>query len=189
MTTPSSQSYRPVVVMGVSGSGKSTIGAALAKKIGATFIEGDDVHTADNKAKMAAGFPLDDTDRGPWLEEIGESMAAEIAAGRGVVVACSALKRVYRDVLTAAAPGVVFVHLAGPLDLIAARQRGRDHEYMPLSLLESQFATLEQPGDDERHLDVDVSHTPDEIVRFIIARLPAPAASTAAGDEAEMAPR
>ena len=184
-----SQSNRPVVVMGVSGSGKSTIGIALATKLGATFIEGDDVHTVGNKAKMAAGVPLDDSDRGPWLEEIGEAMHTELAAGRGVVVACSALKRAYRDVLTAAAPGTVFVHLAGPLELIAARQRGREHEYMPLSLLESQFATLEQPGDDERHIDVDVSHTPDEIVRFIIARLPAPAASTAAGDEAEMAPR
>jgi gluconokinase len=173
--------------MGVSGSGKSTIGAALAAEIGTTFIEGDDVHTADNKAKMAAGFPLDDSDREPWLEEIGESMGAELAAGRGVVVACSALKRAYRDVLSAAAPGVVFVHLAGPLELIAARQRGRDHEYMPLSLLESQFATLEQPGDDETHIDVDVSHTPDEIVRYIIARLPAPAASATTGDEAEMA--
>lgn len=173
-----SQSFRPVVVMGVSGSGKSTIGAALAAEIGATFIEGDDIHTDDNKAKMAAGVPLDDSDREPWLDEIGEAMSAELAAGRGVVVACSALKRAYRDVLTAAAPGVVFVHLAGPLELIAARQQGRDHEYMPLSLLESQFATLEQPGDDERHLDVDVSHTPDGIVRYIIARLPAPEMTT-----------
>jgi gluconokinase len=171
--------------MGVSGSGKSTIGLALATAIGATFIEGDDVHTADNKAKMAAGFPLDDTDRGPWLEDLADRMREELAGGNGVVVACSALKHSYRDVLAAAAPEVVFVHLAGPLELIAARQQGRDHEYMPLSLLESQFATLEQPGDDERHIEVDVSHTPDEIVRYIIARLPAPA-SSGAGDEAEM---
>jgi gluconokinase len=175
--------------MGVSGSGKSTIGAALADALGATFIEGDDVHTDDNKAKMAAGVALDDTDRGPWLEDIAAGMAAEIAAGRGVVVACSALKHSYRDILSASAPGVVFVHLAGPLELIAARQRGREHEYMPLSLLESQFATLEQPGADERHIDVDVSHTPDEIVRYIIASLPAPVAPAAAGDEAEMTPR
>ena len=184
-----SQSIRPIVLMGVSGSGKSTIGLALATKIGATFIEGDDVHTAGNKAKMAAGFPLDDTDRGPWLEDLADRMREELAGGNGVVVACSALKHAYRDVLSTAAPDVVFVHLAGPLDLIAARQRGRDHEFMPLSLLGSQFATLEQPGDDERHIDVDVSHTPDEIVRFIIARLPALAASTATGDESEMTPR
>lgn len=180
------QSPRPIVVMGVSGSGKSTVALALATAMGGTFIEGDDVHPPHNKAKMASGVPLDDTDREPWLELIAERMREELIAGRLVVVACSALKRSYRDLLALAAPGLVFVHLAGPLELIAARQLGRNHEYMPRSLLESQFAILEPLGDDERHIEVDVSHTPDEIVRYIIARLPAPADTAVTGDEAEV---
>ena len=175
--------------MGVSGSGKSTIARALAGELGLTFIEGDDLHPQVNKAKMAAGIPLDDSDRAPWLEQIAERMRAEVDAGRGVVVACSALKRSYRCVLVTQVPEVVFVHLSGPLELIASRQLGRDHEYMPISLLESQFATLEPLGDDEPHLEVDVSQTPDEIVRSIIARLPATTANTVnAGDEAGMTP-
>lgn len=171
--------------MGVSGSGKSTIARALAERCELVFIEGDDVHPPVNKAKMAAGIPLDDSDRAPWLNEIADRMTDELGAGRGVAVACSALKREYRGALAAAAPGVVFVHLSGPLELIAERAGARDHEYMPLSLLESQFAILEPLDADEPHLEVDVSHTPDEIVRFIIERLPALAGTPArAGDEA-----
>lgn len=178
-----------IVVMGVSGSGKSTIAQALARELDLTFIEGDDVHSSVNKAKMAAGIPLDDVDRAPWLEQIGHRIHRERDAGRGVAVACSALKRAYRDALAAGNPGVVFVHLDGPLDLIASRSRGRDHEYMPLSLLESQFATLEPLADDEPHLAVDVSQTPDDIVRSIISRLPAASGtSAAAGDEVGMTP-
>jgi len=158
--------------MGVSGSGKSTIGAALAQATGLTFIEGDDVHPEDNKAKMAAGVPLGDDDRAPWIADLAALIRAELAAGHGVVVACSALRHHYRDQFTAEAPELVFIHLSGPLDLIASRQAGRDHEYMPKSLLASQFATLEPPGEDERHVEIDVSQTPDTIVRHLISTLP-----------------
>lgn len=175
--------------MGVSGSGKSTIAKALAGAVGLTFIEGDDVHPPVNKAKMAAGIPLDDSDRAPWLSEIADRMRDELAVGRGVAVACSALKREYRCVLANAAPGLVFVHLSGPLELIASRSQDRDHEYMPLSLLESQFATLEPLGPDEPHLDIDVSQTPDAIVRSIISRLSTLPTSVAAGDGSGVTPQ
>lgn len=163
--------YPPIVVMGVSGAGKSTVGSLLAGRLDAEFIEGDDLHTDGSKSKMAAGVPLEDADRQPWLEEIAESIRRARADGRNVVVACSALKHSYRDVLAQADPALVFVHLAAPRDLITVRQHERDHEYMPSSLLTSQFETLEPPSDDERHLELDVSPTPDAIVRTIIAEL------------------
>jgi gluconokinase len=154
----------PLIVMGVSGSGKSTIGVALGEAFGAPFVDGDDLHPAANRAKMAAGIPLDDDDRRPWLDAVAERIRSELEGGRAIVVACSALKREYRDRLAAGAPSTVFVHLEGDRELVAERQRGRDHEYMPTSLLGSQFEILEPLQPDERGIRVDVRRAPAEIV-------------------------
>jgi carbohydrate kinase (thermoresistant glucokinase family) len=153
---------RPVVVMGVSGSGKTTVGAALADALGLRFVDGDALHPEANVAKMAAGIPLDDADRAPWLDAIG----AVLAAGP-VVVACSALKRVYRDRLRAAAPPLQLVFLDGDRAVLAARMAARPGHFMPTSLLDSQLATLERPDADEHALTADI----DEPVATIVARL------------------
>jgi len=138
-----------VVIMGVSGSGKTSVGHRLAESLGWPFIEGDDLHPPENVAKMAAGIPLDDSDRWPWLDRLAEEIASIAARGEDAVVACSALKQAYRDRLVSKAPpGTVrFVHLTGTYDEIAARLAKRKHRYMPASLLASQFATLEPPTD------------------------------------------
>ncbi|WP_411701350.1 gluconokinase [Conyzicola sp.] len=164
-------SYPPLIVMGVSGSGKSTIGLALATALGLDFIDGDDLHPRANKEKMAAGHPLDDEDRAPWLEIIAERIGAELVEGNPIVVACSALKRRYRTQLVSHAPSAVFVHLSGQRGIIAERQAHRNHEYMPNSLLDSQFATLEPLEADERAIVVDLAQTPDEMVRFVKEKL------------------
>ena len=146
---------RPLVVMGVSGSGKSTVGAALAQRLRVPFADADDFHPPANIAKMSAGIPLTDDDRGPWLATIA-TWLADHAAGGGVA-SCSALKRSYRDALAAAAPQVFFEHLHGDPDVIAARVAGRPGHFMPAALVESQFATLEplEPGEHGAVLDVD----------------------------------
>lgn len=135
-----------VVVMGVTGCGKSTVGAALARRLGCRFLDADDFHPPANVEKMRAGAALDDADRWPWLDTLARELRS--AAGRGeiVVLACSALKAVYRERLAAAAP-IRFVHLTGDERTIAARLAGRAHRYMPASLLASQFAALEAPSD------------------------------------------
>jgi carbohydrate kinase (thermoresistant glucokinase family) len=135
-----------VVVMGVSGCGKSTVGEALAESLGWRFLDADDFHPPANVAKMAAGTPLVDEDRWPWLDRLAAEMRAINAGGGDAVLACSALRQAYRDRL-AAAGDVRFVHLAGDLPTIAARLASRQHRYMPQSLLASQFATLEPPAD------------------------------------------
>jgi gluconokinase len=135
-----------VVVMGVSGCGKSTVGEALAESLGWRFLDADDFHPPANVAKMAAGTPLVDEDRWPWLDRLAAEMRAINAGGGDAVLACSALRQAYRDRL-AAAGDVRFVHLAGDLPTIAARLASRRHRYMPQSLLASQFATLEPPAD------------------------------------------
>jgi len=135
------------------------------------FIDGDDLHPRAKKEKMAAGHPLDDEDRAPWLEIIAERIGAEFAEGRSIVVACSALKRRYRDQLISYAPSVVFVHLTGQRDIVAERQAHRNHEYMPTSLLDSQYATLEPLESDERSISVDLAQTPAEMVRFVEGKL------------------
>lgn len=157
---------RPVVVMGVSGTGKSTVGRALAAELGLPFVEGDDLHPPANVAKMAAGIPLDDADRAPWLDRV----AAELAA-RPCVVACSALKRAYRDRLRAAAPDLALVFLDGDPATLAERVGARSAHFMPVSLLDSQLATLEPPTPDEQPIAADVALAPAEIVRSVVDRL------------------
>ncbi|MEP9391964.1 gluconokinase [Gordonia sp. VNQ95] len=151
----------PVVVMGVSGSGKSTVGAALAQRLRVPFADADDFHSAANVAKMSAGEPLTDDDRGPWLDEIGVWLADHADGG---VMSCSALRRIYRDRLRAHCPAVRFVHLEGSLDVIRRRQASRPGHFMPASLLASQFETLEPLGSDEAGLAVDVDQSVDAIV-------------------------
>jgi len=135
-----------VVVMGVSGSGKTTVGEALAGRLGWRFLDADDFHPPANVAKMAAGKPLTDDDRWPWLDRLAGELRALNVAGGHAVLACSALRQAYRDRL-AGAGDVRFVHLAGDLPTIAARLEARQHRYMPASLLASQFSTLEVPED------------------------------------------
>ena len=136
-----------VVVMGVSGCGKTVVGSNLAQRLGARFIDADDLHPPANVEKMRAGVPLEDADRAPWLALLNAKLREAVAAGDPVGLACSALKQRYRDALAAGVPGLRFVHLAGSRELIAARLAARQHRYMPASLLDSQFATLEPPAD------------------------------------------
>ncbi|NUK00202.1 gluconokinase [Streptomyces lunaelactis] len=158
-----------VVVMGVAGTGKTTIGPLLADTLGVPYAEGDDFHPPANIAKMSAGIPLDDADRLPWLDAIGQW--AHGRAGLGGVVACSALKRVYRDRLRAAAPDAVFLHLTGDRALVEQRMSERKGHFMPAALLDSQFATLQPLGSDEAGVAVDVSGTPEEITERAVASL------------------
>ncbi|WP_409237286.1 gluconokinase [Streptomyces sp. PA5.6] len=150
-----------VVVMGVAGTGKTTIGPLLADRLGVPYAEGDDFHPPENIRKMSSGTPLTDDDRWPWLDAIGSW--AHGRAGLGGVVSSSALKRSYRDRLRAAAPDVVFVHLTGDRALIEDRMSHRQGHFMPTALLDSQFATLEPLGVDEVGVDVDVAGSPDDI--------------------------
>jgi gluconokinase len=151
----------PIVVMGVSGSGKSTVGAALAQRLRVPFADADDFHPPANIAKMTAGEPLDDVDRYPWLEAIGEWLAEH---GDGAVMSCSALKRKYRDQLRRHCPDVEFLHLSGTPEVIGRRQASRPGHFMPPSLLASQFATLEPLEADERGTAIDVDQNIDAIV-------------------------
>ncbi|MFG2437847.1 gluconokinase [Streptomyces sp. NPDC048508] len=158
-----------LVVMGVAGTGKTTIGPLLAARLGVPYAEGDDFHPQANIAKMSAGTPLTDDDRAPWLDAIGRW--AHERAGLGGVVSCSALKRGYRDRLRAAAPGVAFVHLTGDRQLIEDRMSHRKGHFMPTALLDSQFATLQPLAADEAGVEVDVSGDPVEITERAVAAL------------------
>ena len=160
-----------IIVMGVSGSGKSTVGLGLAEALGWDFRDGDSFHPPANVAKMRSGAPLTDDDRWPWLDAIGTHMAALERTGGHVVIACSALKRVYRDRLRASGARLRFVHLDGTFALIDARMRARRDHFMPPSLLESQFATLESPAADENAVTVPIEEDPGAIVAAILARL------------------
>jgi len=152
-----------VAVMGVSASGKSTMGRKLADALGAAFLDADDYHSAANVRKMAAGIPLTDDDRRPWLDAVGAALA-EAARSTGVVVACSALRRAYRDRLRAAVPGLAFIHLAAPEPELAGRAEHRKGHFMPSSLLDSQYATLEPLQPDERGLTLDATSPVPELV-------------------------
>ena len=154
-----------VVVMGVSGSGKSHLGAALARACGMEFVEGDALHPAANIARMRAGMPLDDAARQPWLEAIAAVIAAR--RGQGVVVACSALRRAYRDLLRQADPALRLLYLRVPRDELARRMRERRH-FMPPSLLDSQLATLEEPAADEHAVVLEAGA--DRLATLALAR-------------------
>ena len=157
----------PIVVMGVSGSGKSTVGAALAQRLRVPFADADDFHPAANIAKMTAGQPLNDDDRYPWLEAIGEWLAQHCDSGG--VMSCSALKRKYRDQLRRHCAGIEFLHLEGTPEVIGRRQASRPGHFMPASLLASQFDTLEPLEPDERGISIDVDQNIDSIVETYVA--------------------
>lgn len=168
--------------MGVSGSGKSTVGDRLAAESGRIFIDADDLHPAANKEKMAAGIPLTDEDRWPWLRLVGE----RLAVGDGVIVACSSLRRSYRDLLREYAPETYFALLNGSRELLASRLSGRHHEYMPVTLLDSQLATLEPLAADEKGGVFDIAQPVDVVIAAIRAALaadqPVDVSAPAAGD-------
>jgi gluconokinase len=156
--------------MGVSGSGKSTIGGAFARGLGVEFVEGDAYHPPENVKRMAAGIPLTDADRAGWLQALAVQIRTAKQAGKGLVVACSALKRSYRDILRAAADDVRFIFLRGSKDLLAERLASRSGHFMPAALLDSQLATLEAPETDERAWVCEISETPHAIVKDLVKR-------------------
>jgi gluconokinase len=158
-----------VVMMGVSGSGKTTVGAALAQRLRVPFADADDFHPEANIAKMSAGVPLDDDDRAPWLRAIADWLVEHTASGG--VASCSALKRSYRDVLTQGAPHAVYLHLHGDRDVLAARVAGRPGHFMPAALIDSQFATLEGLQPDELGAVLDVAKPVDTLVDDSLAIL------------------
>jgi carbohydrate kinase (thermoresistant glucokinase family) len=166
-----------IVVMGVSGCGKSTVGEKLAVALAARFIDGDSLHPEANKNLMAAGIPLNDENRWPWLDLVAEALAdsaGSASAGTGIsgtVVACSALKRSYRDRILAGAPNTFFIHLAGSRELLAKRMSSRGSHFMPLSLLDSQLATLEPLASDEPGATFDIALPMDTIVEKALAEL------------------
>jgi gluconokinase len=156
-----------LVIMGVAGCGKSTVGAALAEALDIPYRDGDDLHSAEAVEKMRAGIPLNDDDRWPWLDRIAKSLNDDAP----LIIGCSALRRAYRDRILAGAGGqVTFVHLAGDRDLIASRMASRAGHYMPLSLLDSQFATLERPGPDEA-IEVMIDQPMEAIVGQVLSAL------------------
>jgi gluconokinase len=157
-----------VVIMGVSGCGKTSVGEALAARLGIPYRDGDDLHPAANVEKMRAGIPLSDDDRWPWLDRVAQSLASDAP----LIIGCSALRRAYRDRIRVGAGGPVqFVHLAGSRDLIAGRMAARQGHYMPLALLDSQFAALEPPGPDEA-LTVSIDQPLPALIETITAAMP-----------------
>ncbi|KAJ6669617.1 hypothetical protein lerEdw1_000166 [Lerista edwardsae] len=175
-----------LVVMGVSGSGKSTIGSHLADKLGWKFYDGDDYHPEENRKKMAEGIPLNDQDRIPWLCHLHDILMREHESGQNAIVACSALKKRYRCILENGEAGahgqlkeqagpaprkILFVHLAGPMDLIASRLGKRRGHFMPLELLQSQFDTLEPPSPPENYIEISLEKPVSEIISEIEAHI------------------
>jgi len=158
-----------IVVMGVSGCGKSTVASMLAQALGLAYLEADELHASDNIARMAAGIPLTDADRQGWLQLLSERIGQARARGQGLVVACSALKRAYRDILRQGASDLLLVYLHGSARLLAERMQQRQGHYMPPSLLGSQLAALEPPQPDESSVTVDVAQSPEAMLQAVLA--------------------
>ncbi|TMR19962.1 gluconokinase [Nonomuraea turkmeniaca] len=171
---------RHIVVMGVSGAGKTTVARGISELTGLRFAEADEFHPEANVARMRAGIPLDDADRWPWLRDLASWMAARHVEGVSTVLACSALKRSYRDVLRQGPPDVEFVHLHGSAELIRDRMTRRTDHYMSAGLLDSQRAILEHLDPEESGMVLEVALSPDELVAAVVARLGLPPATPAA---------
>jgi gluconokinase len=170
-SSPSIPATTSIVVMGVSGSGKTSTAQEITRQLGWVYIEGDDLHPEANVAKMASGHPLDDEDRWPWLRRIAEVIGEHEAAGTNLILTCSALKRSYRDLLRAGHPSVWFAHVQVPREVLEQRLAARQGHYMPPSLLDSQLATLEPLGDDEPGAVI-AGHGPlDQTVAELLADL------------------
>ncbi|NUR49358.1 MAG: gluconokinase [Hamadaea sp.] len=167
---------RHVVVMGVSGCGKSTVARRIAERTGFLFADADDFHSEENIERMRRGVPLNDADRGPWLNRLAWWLAQQERLGVSTVLACSALRRSYRDVLRSGAPSLDFVHLDGPMQVIQLRLAHRAGHYMPASLLESQYAALEPLQPDEHGVVLNLAETPDELADDAIEQLGLPTA-------------
>jgi gluconokinase len=174
MPTPGVAAPPIAVIMGVSGTGKTTLATLLAQALGWPSAEGDDFHSAANKAKMHSGHPLTDADRLPWLQEIAAWIHGREVAGSGGIITCSALKRSYRDILRTGNADVRFVCLVGSRELLHKRLDERQGHFMPAALLDSQLATLEPLGPDEPGVTIDVGGTPDQIKAAAIAALASP---------------
>ncbi len=172
--TENNRTLHAIIVMGVSGSGKSSIGEKIAAGLGLPFVEGDALHPAANVEKMSRGIPLSDEDRVPWLDRIGKEMKASLTKGEGIIVSCSALKRSYRDRLRAAAGGnLYFVYLEGSKELLTERMGHRQGHFMPTSLLESQLQTLEVPTGEPGVVTVDIDDTIEDIAAKALKALAA----------------
>ena len=177
MTAPAKRLALPavLVLMGVSGCGKTTVGELLAERLHWPYEEGDALHPPANVAKMAAGHPLDDADRAPWLAKVADWVDARLDAGESGVITCSALKRSYRALIDRRGAGVEFVYLHGSRELIASRLAGRHGHFMPPTLLDSQFATLEEPGAGEPAIRIEIGEPPAAIADDIVEALGLPA--------------
>jgi carbohydrate kinase (thermoresistant glucokinase family) len=173
MTAPSKRLALPVVLvlMGVSGCGKTTVAEIIAQRLRWPFEEGDALHPPENVAKMHAGHPLDDADRAPWLARVADWVDTRLDAGESGVITCSALKRKYRELIDRRGREIEFVYLHGSRELIASRLAGRQGHFMPSSLLDTQFATLEEPGPDEPAIRVEIGDAPEAIAAEIIDAL------------------
>lgn len=178
VATQQGRTRHRIVVMGVSGCGKTTIGDLVARALGAPFLDGDFLHPVENVAKMAAGTPLKDEDRWPWLATVGRELAA--AGNGGLVLACSALRRSYRDAIRGQAPDTVFLHLHGSKEVLGSRLEGRSGHFMPAALLDSQLATLEPLEADESGIVVDIAAPVKQVVTDALAGIAAVAGSAPA---------